>query len=58
LVVPEKICTPLTEEISEVEGGFVSDNSTSEGDRRANFLCGGAMDSFWNDPVIYLYLII
>jgi hypothetical protein len=59
-VVPEKIHTPPTEEISAVRRGdkIVSDNSkcirTSEGGRgvNSNFLRGGGMDVFWNDPFI------
>jgi hypothetical protein len=60
-VVPEKIHTPPTEEISAVRRGrgekIVSDNSkcirTSERGRGVNFLFppGGGMDVFWNDPL-------
>ena len=60
-VVPEKIHTPPTEEISAVRRGrgekIVSDNSkcirTSEGGRglTSYFLRGGGMDVFWNDPM-------
>ena len=60
-VVPEKIHTPPTEDISAVRRGrgekIVSDNSkcirTSEGGRglTSYFLRGGDMDVFWNDPI-------
>jgi hypothetical protein len=63
-VVPEKIHTPPTVEISAVRRGrgdkIVSDNSkcirASEGGRglTSNFLCGGGMDVFWNDPFIII----
>jgi hypothetical protein len=57
-----KIHTPPTEEISAIRRGrgekIVSDNSkcirTSEGGRGVTsyFLRGGAMDVFWNDPIM------
>jgi hypothetical protein len=60
-VVPEKIHTPPTEEISAVRRGrgekIVSDNSkcirTSEGGRGVNFLFPpwGWYGCFWNDPM-------
>jgi hypothetical protein len=61
-VVPEKIHTLPTEEISAVRRWrgekIVSDNRkcirTSEGGRGVNFLNflrGGGMDVFWNDPI-------
>jgi hypothetical protein len=59
-VVPEKIHTPPTEEISAVRRGrgdkIVSDNSkcirTSKGvgGSTSNFLHGDGMNVFWNDP--------
>jgi hypothetical protein len=53
---------PPTEEISAVRRGrgekIVSDNSkcirTSKGGRGVNFLFGGGMDVFWNDPLAQL----
>jgi hypothetical protein len=61
-VVPEKIHTPPTEEISAVRRGrgekIVSDNSkcirTSKGvgGLTSYFLRGGGMDVFWNDPLL------
>jgi hypothetical protein len=60
-VIPEKIHTPPTEEISAVRRGsgekIVSDNSkcirTSEGGRglTSNFLHEAGTDVFWNDPI-------
>jgi hypothetical protein len=63
-VVPEKIHTPPTEEISAIRRGrgekIVSDNSkcirTSEGGRGVNFLfpLWGWYGCFWNDPMCLL----
>jgi hypothetical protein len=64
-VIPEKIHTPPTEEISAVQWGrgekIVSDNNkcirTSEGVGRLTsyFLRGGGMDVLWNDPIQLQY---
>jgi hypothetical protein len=59
-VVPEKVHTPPTEEISAVRRRrgekIVSDNSkcirTSEGGLTSYFLRRGGMDVFWNDPIL------
>ena len=61
-VVPEKIHTPPTKEISAVRRGrgekIVSDNSKciighpkGVWGLTSYFLCGGGMDVFWNDPL-------
>ena len=54
-VVPEKIHTPPTEEISAVRRGrgdkIVSDNNKCIRTLTSNFLRGGGMDVFWNDPM-------
>jgi hypothetical protein len=62
-VIPEKIHTLPTEEISAVRRGrgekIVSDNSKcitvghpkGVGGLTSYFLCGGGMDVFWNDPI-------
>ena len=57
--------TPPTEEIPAIwmgrEDKIVSDNGncncnrTSEGGLTSNFLCGGGMDVFLNDPIFSLY---
>ena len=54
-----KVPSSPTEEISAVRRGrgdkLVSDNCkcirTSKGGLTSNFLCGGGMDVFWNDPM-------
>jgi hypothetical protein len=60
--VPEKIHTPPTEEISGVrrERGekiivTVLGHPKVVGGFTSNFLCGGGMDVFWNDPLIHLF---
>jgi hypothetical protein len=60
-VVPEKIHTPHTEEISAVRRGrgekmfliivSVLGHPKGVGGLTSNFLCGGGMDVFWNDPI-------
>jgi hypothetical protein len=54
-VVPETIHTPPTEEISAIWRGrgekIVCDNSKYIRTSGVNFLCGGGMDIFWNDPM-------
>ena len=59
-VVPEKIHTPPTEEISAVRRGRgdktmiivnVLGHPKGVGGLTSNFLHGGGMDVFWNDPI-------
>jgi hypothetical protein len=54
-VVPEKIHTPPKEEIYVIRRGrgdkIVSDNNKCIRTLTSNFLCGGGMDVFWNDPL-------
>jgi hypothetical protein len=62
-VVPEKIHTPPTEEISAVRRGKgeklfliivnVLGHPKGVGVLTSNFLCGGGMDVFWNDPFVF-----
>jgi hypothetical protein len=54
-VVQEKIHTPPTEEISAVRTGrgeklFLIIVNVLGHPKGVNFLCGGGMDVFWNDP--------
>jgi hypothetical protein len=67
-VVPEKIHTPPTEEISAVRRGkgakIVSDNTNVLGHPKgiggliSYFLRGGGMDVFWNDPMASVVTLI
>jgi hypothetical protein len=60
-VVPEKIHTPPTDEISVVLRGrgekmfliivSVLEHPKGVGGLTSNFLHGGGMDVFWNDPI-------
>jgi hypothetical protein len=60
-VIPEKIHTLPTEEISAVRRGGetklfliivnVLGHPKGVGGLTSNFLCGGGMDVFWNDPL-------
>jgi hypothetical protein len=58
-VVPEKIHTPPTGNFSRPEGETklfliivnVLGHPKGVGGLTSNFLCGGGMDVFWNDPL-------
>ena len=62
-VIPEKTHTPPTEEISAVRRGRglfliignVLGNPKGVVGLTSNFLCGGGMDVFWNDPMKVFY---
>jgi hypothetical protein len=64
-VVPEKIHTPPTQEISAVRRGGgetklfliivnVLGHLKGVGGLTSNFLRGGGMDVFWNDPIMQI----